>query len=102
MDEILEKRISPEAYSEVYEVLNKYAFVYDKIPKEVIKFIKKRTSKTYVVKYPIQENILNYISKEALELYTALYLEYAVSEAQKLELRSVLVNNELKLNAQNA
>ena len=36
-------------------------------------------------------------SKEALELYTAIYLEYAASDAEKKQIGEVLVQNELKL-----
>ena len=89
------KRVSPETYAEVYEIINKFAFVYDKIPQSVVRHIKNHASKTFVVQYPKNENILYYVSKEALELYTALYLEYAASEAQKAEMKEILVNNEI-------
>ncbi len=88
-------KIDSVVYADLYQVLNTYAFFYDRIPKDIIRFIKKNASKKYVVRVPNGENILNYISKEALELYTALYLEYAASEAQKKELKGILVNNDM-------
>ena len=87
--------ISPEIYAEVYQILNVYAFVYDRIPRRIIKYIKRHASRTFKVQYPMQENILNYVSREALEVYTSLYIEYVANDSEKEELKQILVSNEV-------
>ncbi len=83
-------------YSEVLAVINTNMFIYEKIPKNIISFLEKHASKFYEVKYPKRDNILSHISKEALELYISLYIDYVATEREREELKKLLIENEMK------
>ena len=85
-----------KVYSEVLAIISSNMFIYEKIPKKIIKFLEKHASKFYEVKYPKRDSILSHVSKEALELYVSLYIDYVATEHEKEELKKILIENEMR------
>ena len=82
-------------YNEVLAILDRNPFVYDKIPKYIIKYLNKNSAKFYEVKCAKTENILNHVSREAIELYTSIYIDYAATEREREELKRILIENDV-------
>ena len=89
--------ISDETYSEIWEVLKVKKEFAKKIPEEVLKHIYSKVAKSKKkFEYDSEKDILKCIRKETFALYVALYLQYAASDEEKLDIKNVLIKNEMK------
>jgi len=91
-------RITEREALEVYEVIKKADIFKNKLPKDVIEFFENKVKKCrYVFEYNQKEDIFKQISKDSLALVTYLYLKYICDdEEKKLELKDILIKNEIK------
>lgn len=86
------------AYTEVIEILNHFSKEeYCKIPTEKIEFYKNNMDKEYV--YSINPKVVlskQNISKETNAILISLFRDYFANEKQKITLKKLLNQNELK------
>lgn len=89
--------ISDETYSELFEVLKAKQDFTNKIPEEVLRHVYNKVAKSKKkFEYDSEKDILKCISKETFALYVALYLQYIASEQEKMDIKNVLIKNEMK------
>jgi len=91
-------KYSLKEYVEVYEVIKNDEIFLERLPREVLNYIKSRAKKAYYIfQYDEKEDIKRQVSRNALLLLTYLYLKYVLDdEDAKLEMKNILVKNSLK------
>jgi len=91
-----------KACTEVLEILKHFSYKdYSKIPKEKIEFYISNMDKNYNysfnAKIPLSEQ---YISKEANTILISIFRDFFADEKQKIKLKDILRQNQLKLEEQ--
>lgn len=86
------------AYTEVLEILSHFSKEeYDKIPTKKIEFYRSNMDKKYNYKINPEVNLAEQeISKEANAILITLFRDYFASEKQKIALKKLLNQNQLK------
>ena len=87
-----------EEISEVLEILQYLEDdVLNKIPLDVIKGLKKYSSKTYTYKFMNKKGVIqDEVSEKAKDFFAVLYRRYIANEEEKIEFDKMLYENDLK------
>ena len=89
--------ISNQTYHEVWKILELKKETKERIPEDILKHIYKKAMKSgYRFEPDVQAEILNQVSRDALVLYVFLFLQYAANENEKVQLKEILIQNEIK------
>lgn len=91
-----------EAISETLEVLQYLEEdLLNKIPLDVIRSLKKQSSKTYIYKFAETKKVdPNKLSDKAKAVFAVLYRKYIANEEEKIEFDKMLYENETKENSE--
>ena len=87
-----------EEISEVLEILQYLEDdVLNKIPLDVIKGLKKYSSRTYTYKFMNKKGVIqDEVSEKAKDFFAVLYRRYIANEEEKIEFDKMLYENDLK------